>query len=74
MNNSTMSNAGDQGASFIYTGQEGADIPWDVIHVRVNPTVRRIEDWAFNKCSQLAIVILGEGVEEIGQWASFQCT
>ncbi len=64
-----MSNSGDKEAYFIYTGQVRADIPRDVIRVRVHPSVRVVKDWAFCECLQLAIVDLGNGLEEIGAWA-----
>jgi hypothetical protein len=69
-----MSNAGDKGAYFVYTGQAREDIPQDVICVRVYPSIRRIEDYAFHKCSLLTIVDLGEGLEEIGKRAFGGCT
>ena len=69
-----MSNAGDKGAYFVYTGQAREDIPQDVICVRVYPSIRRIEDYAFHKCSLLTIVDLGEGLEEIGKRAFWGCT
>jgi hypothetical protein len=69
-----MSNTGDEGAYFIYTGQWFEDIPQDVICVRVHPSVRRIVNEAFAGCLQLTIVILGEGLEEIGRWAFCGCT
>ncbi len=62
-----MRDAGDEGAYFIYTGQVRQNITRDVIRVRVHPYERRIRDWAFHECSQLAIVDLGKGgLEEIG--------
>ena len=73
-NNSNMSNTGDEGAYFIYTGQWFEDIPQDVICVRVHPSVRRIVNEAFAGCLQLTIVILGEGLKEIGRWAFCGCT
>ncbi len=66
--------AGDEGAYFVYTGQAWADIPRHVICVRVHPSVRRIENFAFNWRRQLAIVDLGEGLEEIGMCAFWSCT
>ncbi len=35
----------DDAAYFVYTGQE--DVPWDVIHVRIHPSVRVIRRKAF---------------------------
>jgi hypothetical protein len=55
-------NNGDKGEDFIYSGEEGSDIPWDVIHVNVHPSVNAIKDGAF----ELMAVNLGEGLEEIG--------
>jgi hypothetical protein len=66
LTNFNMSDAGDEGVYFIYTRQARADIPRDVIRVRVHPSVRAIKDNAFDGCSQLMIVILGKGLEEIG--------
>jgi hypothetical protein len=74
LTNCNMSNAGDQGAYSVYTGQARSDIPWDVIHGRVHPSVRRIKAWAFVGCLQLAIVILGKGVEEIRACEFYGCT
>ncbi len=68
------SDTGDKGAYFVYTGQASEDIPWAVNHVRVHPSLRRIEDWAFCDCLQLAIVDLGKGLEEIGKGEFRQCT
>ena len=36
--------------------------------------VRKIKKRTFLCCSQLAIVVLGEGLEEIGKWAFRECT
>ncbi len=72
--NFNMSNADDEGAYFIYTGQERADIPQDVIRIRVHPSIRVIKDNAFEGCRQLTIVILGKGLEEIGVRAFARCT
>jgi hypothetical protein len=69
-----MSNAGDQGAYFIYTGQDRYHIPRDVIPVRVHPSIRVIKDNAFEGCRQLTIADLGKGVEEIGVRAFCGCT
>ena len=33
--------------AFVYHGQEGEDVPRDVIHVRVHPSVRVIRTRAF---------------------------
>ncbi len=45
-----------------------------MICVRVNPSIRRINDDAFMYCSQLAIVTLGKWLEEIRERAFSWCT
>jgi len=74
MNKNDMSDAGDEGVYVIYTGHEGRGIPNDVIRVKVHPSVKRIEEYAFTKCLRMAIVILGVGVEKIGAGAFNDCT
>ena len=69
-----MSDAGDEGAYVIYTGHEWGGIPNDVIRVKVHPSVKRISEYAFTRCSRMAIVILREGVEKIGAGAFNNCT
>jgi hypothetical protein len=51
---------------FIYTGTGGAEVPKDVVHVRVDPSVTSIPAFAFNERNKLAEVELCEGVVEIG--------
>ena len=48
---------------------EWDDIPMDVTHVRIHSSVMAIKDHAFCKCEQLVIVILNDGLEEIGEGA-----
>ncbi len=46
---------------FIYYGwMMREDIPLDVMHIRIDSSVRVIKDWAFSHCMQLEIVILNE--------------
>jgi hypothetical protein len=40
----------------------------------IPPSIRAIEERAFYGCSELAIVILGEGLKEIGEAAFARCT
>jgi hypothetical protein len=58
---------------FVYYGwMTRKDIPLDVMHVRIDLSVRAIKDWAFSHPMQLEIVILNEELEEIGELA-FDC-
>jgi hypothetical protein len=45
-----------------------------VARVNVHPTIRATEDRAFYQRSELKIVNLGEGLEEIGAEAFGECT
>jgi hypothetical protein len=55
-----------QNDTFVYHAREGENIPDSVIHVRVHPSIRVIEDWAFNGCSWLTTVILNKGLGGLG--------
>ena len=57
-----------------FTGQERRDIPDDVTHVKVHPSVKKIKAEAFRNCRQLTTVILNNGLEEIGKRAFKGCT
>jgi hypothetical protein len=59
---------------FVYHGwMEDGDIPRHVTHVRIDSSVRVIKDGAFYKCKLLKIVILNDGLEEIGKKAFYYC-
>ncbi len=58
---------------FIYTGQSREDIPRNVTHVNVDPTVKEIDWKAFEGCSQLRSVELCEGLESIDIEAFYGC-
>ena len=58
---------------FIYTGQGKEDIPRDVTHVKVDPSVKAIRFQAFRGCSRLRTVNLGKALEEIGVGAFERC-
>lgn len=60
-------NQGDEG--LIYHGAKSGQIPRDVTHVTVHPSVKAINVRAFYQCSQLTTAILGDGLEEIGEYA-----
>ncbi len=62
----------DDAAYFIYTGQE--DVPMDVIHVRVHPSVRVIHGKAFSRRKRLMSVEFHNGVEVIEENAFQWCT
>jgi hypothetical protein len=55
---------------FIYTG---AEIPQDVVRVRVDPSFASIPANAFNQCKTLTEVELCEGLVEIGEWSFAGC-
>ncbi len=63
-------------AFYPYLGQEGNDIPRDVIQVRVDPSVEATKDKAFYRCNRLRTVDLSvsDGLENIGKEAFFRCT
>jgi hypothetical protein len=63
-------------AFYPYLGQEGNDIPRDVIQVRVDPSVEAIKDKAFNHRNRRRTVDLSisDGLENIGKEAFFRCT
>jgi len=58
---------------FEYTGN-GQIVPKDVVRVRFHPSVVKVDDKAFYKCSKLKEVILNEGLQYIGQDAFEECT
>ena len=64
----------DERDYFLYTGQEEGEVPRDVTHVRVHPSVRAIKYGAFDSCLWLRTAILNDGLEEIGRGAFRLCT
>ena len=58
---------------FLYTGQPIADIPRDVSHVRIDPSVKLLAVGAFQNCEQLVVVELCEGLLWIGERAFDGC-
>ena len=54
----------------LYTGQ---DVPWDVNHARIDPSVKVIAASAFSSCEQLVEVEICEGVERIEEYAFSGC-
>jgi hypothetical protein len=54
---------------FIYNGNGGAEVPDDVVRIRVDPSVTLIAARAFYERKKLAEVELCEGVVEIGEWS-----
>jgi hypothetical protein len=72
----TMMSMDPKEVDFVYTGEEGDDVPQDVVRVRVDPSVPLIPAWAFCGRKKLVKVELCEGVVEIGYSAfqySLQC-
>jgi hypothetical protein len=58
---------------FIYTGEVGAEVPDDVVRVRVNPSVTSIHAKAFIGRKTLTEVELCEGLVEIGDRSFKRC-
>ena len=56
---------------FLYSSNKS--VPKDVINVRVDSTVRLIEQRAFSQCTQLTNVEINEGPEEIRESAFADC-
>ncbi len=57
---------------YIYTGQ--SNVPRDITHVRVIPSVKEIGRHAFSGCRKLINVELCVGLERIGRGAFRRCT
>lgn len=60
--------------AFLYTGQSKYDIPMNVTHVKIDPSVKVIGACAFRGRSQLSIVELSKGLKRIDSWAFDNCT
>jgi hypothetical protein len=58
---------------FVYTREEGDDVPQDVVRVSVDPSVTSIPADAFYKRKKLTEVELCEGLVEIGDYAFANC-
>jgi hypothetical protein len=54
---------------FIYRGETKDEIPRDVTHVKVDPSVKEIHNHAFQDCRSLVKVEFSEGLERIGRCA-----
>ncbi len=63
---------GPQECYYIY--REGEEVPEDATHVRIDSSVGAIQNEAFRRRRNLEIVILNDGLEEIGGWAFSECT
>ena len=59
--------------AFVYAGQPLEEIPRDVRFVRVDPSVRKIEDEALMKCKKLENPELCQGLVDIGEHAFWLC-
>jgi hypothetical protein len=70
----TMMSMDPKEVDFVYTGEEGDDVPQDVVRVRVNPSVPLIPAWAFCGRKKLVKVELCEGVVEIGARSFAHCS
>jgi hypothetical protein len=68
-----MSAEGSNAEVFAYTGPDGAEVPQDVVRVRVDPSVTSVPDRAFQGRECLTEVELREGVVEIGDGSFAYC-
>jgi hypothetical protein len=59
---------------FIYNEDTKDDIPDNVTHVKVDPSVKEIHAWAFQDCHLLVEVEFSEGLQVIGHGAFCECT
>ena len=66
-----MAHANDDNV-FVYTG-EGAVVPYDVVRVRIDPSVLVIPHRAFSNRSKMETIELHDGLREIGQRAFCNC-
>ena len=60
--------------AFVYHGREGEDVPRDVIHVRVHPSVKVIRAKAFASRIRLISVEFRDGLEVIEEEAFYVCS
>ncbi|CAJ1938697.1 unnamed protein product [Cylindrotheca closterium] len=58
---------------FIYFGQAKEDIPRNITHVTIDPSVSKIHDYAFQDCHLLASVQFHDHLQEIGDSAFQRC-
>ena len=70
-NDNTTNNA--EGAFFVYMGVGGPSVPFDVVHVRIHPSVTFIHEVAFKDRTKLEVVELCEGLLAIGKNAFNNC-
>ena len=66
-----MSGEGDNISVYIYNGV--GEVPMDVTHVRVDPSVTVIPERAFESRPELVDVELPEGLIQIADWAFSNC-
>jgi hypothetical protein len=60
-------------AIFVYKENTKSDIPRNVTHVKVDPSVKEIHAWAFADCQSLVEVEFSEGLERIHCRAFMSC-
>ena len=70
----SASGGGDNNITwFIYKGQPISEIPRDITHVRIDPSVKVIAAEAFEGCEELLEVELCKGLAQIGAGAFNGC-
>jgi hypothetical protein len=65
-----MASNTDDAEVFVYTGEGGAEVPDDVVRVRVDPSVTSIPANSFYQCKKLAEVELCEASWKLGNGPS----
>ena len=59
---------------FEYTGRGRDHVPNNVTHVRIHPSITKIEDWSFYDRRRLKEVVLNEGLTVICSYAFSNCS
>eukprot|EP00984_Skeletonema_dohrnii_P022645 scaffold11743_cov95-Skeletonema_dohrnii-CCMP3373.AAC.2 len=67
-----MAEDGGDDDIFVYMGGDQV-VPEDVRRVRIDKSVKKIPNWAFDCREQLIDVKFHDGIEEIGNWAFSRC-
>ena len=58
---------------FLYTGQNRSEIPDDVVHVKIDDSVKVLPSEAFSECKQMITIEFNDGLERIEGRAFVNC-
>ena len=72
-NNNTNREETSSIVEYEFTGRDH-HVPNNATHVRVHPSITKIEDYAFDRCTGLKEIVLNEGLTEICSYAFAYCT